>query len=682
MIVDDQLFLLSCAFAARADSADLIRLVPQFQASEDFFNAVCVLWPELDDPLHLEFLFSTEISSKIDTSDLLVSLIETDGKLISVAEMDNITVEERCRTIKQYASDRLKMIEDCDKFKFNAFEAKWMRKRIVLCNDFNPEHTTLYKPIWKKVIQMDTEFARWINGIVAPLEHLNKRLARCMKIREFENMEPLEVLMMILKTQSNFHTTVITKELIPYLSGNRLYDMFTEEVFNSNNFGLNSVANYNVFKQLFTELTTSPASPQYIQRIKSQAAEIIFENSSNLLKVTTLNDFKSLLAQIEDAIQVGKYAITASTLKDYAKYMDTVFANYSLKDVYAITQEEESAQLAHFASIVKEQILQNDRNGRNINSIFELVDETETKGDKVFNRLSLDREVSVLIESALELGEFTLLQEFITRYDSTVEDKMLTKYFWHFFNKASNGLRTRPEIIKAEKTLELLLTKNNAKYKHLKDLLDVANDLSTYSINLGKGIPFKPSDILDFKDRPFDLISLLLELNNNLYKDLEKSCSLLQKLFRGLNLKCQNDDSFDEDFVRILVLHIDHSLANMDFQFALGKTRELLKRNGISQYWPTIFQVGKFIDPSWPDGEVPTEIIFLQLSILGDLLQICPVEEVEAVASQWSALELELVARDLIHDHYSLKNSEKSVQGNVIFNGVSNTFSNFLSGNS
>lgn len=681
MIVGDQLFLLSCAFASRADSADLVRVVPQFQGSEDFFNAVCVLWPELDDPLHLEFLFRTDVSSRMDTKDLLVSLIETDAKLISVAEIDNITIEERCRTIKQYVNGRLKMIEDCDKFEIRAFEAKWMRKRILLCNDFNPEHTTFYKSIWKTMIQEDIEFARWINGIVTPLDHLNKRLGRCIRIREFEQMDPLKVLMMILKAQSNFHTTVITKELIPYLNNNRLYDVFTEKVFNSNNFALNSVANYNVFKQLFTELTTSSASQNYIHRMKSQAAEIIFENSSNLLKVTTLNDFKSLLAQIEDPIQVGKYKITASALKHYAKYMDTVFTNYSLKDIYAITQEEDSAQLAHFASIVKEQILQNDGNRRSINSIFELVGETNMKEAKVFNSLSLDSEVSVLIEAALEAGEFDLLQEFITRYDSPVEDRMLTKYFWHFFNKASNGLRTRPEIIKAEKTLELLLRKDNGKYKHLQDLLDVANDLSTYSINLGKGIPFKPSDILDFRDRPFDLISLLLELNHNLYKDLDKSFSLLQKLFSGLDLKRNSDDNFDEDFVRILVLHIDHSLANMDFQFALEKTRELLQRNSISQYWPTIFQVGKFIDPSWPDGEIPTEIIFLQLSILGDLLHICPVEEVEAVASQWSALELELVARDLMHDQYSLKNSEKSVQGSVLFNGVSNTFSSFLSGN-
>ena len=85
-------------------------------------------------------------------------------------------------------------------------------------------------------------------------------------------------------------------------------------------------------------------------------------------------------------------------------------------------------------------------------------------------------------------------------------------------------------------------------------------------------------------------------------------------------------------------------------------------------------------DSSWIDCEIPTEIIYLQLEVLGKLLHICPEDEIEAVVSQWSGLELELSTRDLINDQYSLSNGGTDIDfKNHIVEEVSASVSNFLS---
>lgn len=114
-----------------------------------------------------------------------------------------------------------------------------------------------------------------------------------------------------------------------------------------------------------------------------------------------------------------------------------------------------------------------------------------------------------------------------------------------------------------------------------------------------------------------------------------------------------------------MILHIDYALVNLDFDVAyeMGeRVFELCREHGQQmmkalgdEHWLTLYQMGKFIDPNWVDNEIPTEIIILQMGILGKLLEICPLEEVEIVTSQWSTLELELSARDLVRDKYALE---------------------------
>lgn len=682
---EDQLYLLSCVFAARADGTNLRKIIDAVERPLDIFDVVCVLWPELDDPENLRFLLCIESSNNIDTDrdQLLVSLLGCDSKLIFISEMDNATTRERCTKTKLYVDDRLKRVEENPNYQFTSSKAKWLRNRMVTCDDIKPENTALHKQLWMEVMQEDAEITRWIKGIVEPLVHLNKRIDRYIKIKDFEKMDPLKVSHLMINDQTSLPTTNITRELIPYLKNNRVENIFLDNACTVENFPLNSYANYRVFLTLLTELKTNLSSVSS-HKMQVKASNIIFENCGNLLKVRSMDDLVHILQQIDDNVEIREYNLTAASLKLYSKYMDTCLPEYDLKSVYALTLEEESAQSAHFASIIKDLIAQVRRNPQVMSSIFQLMDPSSLEEHPIFTHLTKSKQTSILIETALEMGDFDLLHQFIVKYDSTVEEDVLLKYFWHFFNNASNGLRTRPEMVKADKTLDLLLQTEKGRYGYLKALMDVANELSNYSLNLGKGIPFKPSDILTFTTKPFDLISLLLELNQELYKDPFTLTNLLIKLKTALRLDLHGDRKLsEEELAHLLSLRIDHSLVNMDFSFAIENTEKLLKFESISEFWVTIFQVGKYISPNWKDGEIPTEVLVLQLEILGNLLHICPIEEVEAVASQWSGLELELTTRDALNDPYSLRNQEGSqnlVGPDLLLHGMSSSILNLLSG--
>lgn len=681
-MLDHQLYLLASVFATRRDAKQLKRLLIHYEARQELYDAVCVLWPEMDDPTHLRFLFDSKCDEDLNGQDLLVQLVGGDDKLIPIVEMDHNTILERTTVTKQYVKSRLADLKDIETYQLTNIEAKWMRRRMLLCNRFRPQHAALYKPLWD-LVEKDSVFLAWIHGIIEPLEHINKRLGLSISIEKFEQMDPSQVFEIILKSESEFHTTVINREIIPFLTNNNLYNLFLDRVFSKNNFPLDSDCNLRIFHHLLTELLHSTKEAQYHSQIQSRAAEIIFENSSNVLITSGSSELSNLLSSIDDNIQVENYTIKVARLKHYAECIQSVYKRYNLEELYSISQEGEESQLAQFSSIVREHLLSNNTNRNIADTISLLMDVMGSEDAKVFTRLSSTQKASAFIETALELGKFDLLNEFLVKFNSNVDEDVLVKYFWHFFNKASNGLSTRPEMRNAQKTLKLLNTRSKHEHNHMTALLEVANELSKYSLNLGKGVPFKPSDILDFNSKPLELISLLLELNPDLYTDIGTTVGIFKKLKIGLQNKTLSSELSDEEYASILALHIDHSLANMDFNFALDKTKKLLKLDHISIHWPTIFQVGKFIDPLWPDGEAPVDILAVQMDILGDLLHVCPVEESEAIVSQWSALELELITRDPINAHYSedgLEESSNSLQANVLLNGVSSKFTSLLSG--
>ncbi|CAR26624.1 hypothetical protein ZYGR_0H04420 [Zygosaccharomyces rouxii] len=686
-MVEDQLVILAAIFAARADSTNCETLWTFFHSSDELFDIICSLWPELDDPTKLQFLFdpSEKSSSGHSTNpqDLLVELLETDEQLISMVEMDSDTITQRRQAISRYAAEYMKQVTPYDRIKFVTPMGDRLRKRLITSNELSDQLPMQYHPVWKVVSIKDEELPKWIEGIVEPLDHLNKRLNSSIKIKEFENMDPLSVFDMILNTPDENPDTVLQRELMPYMANGDYYERFLHSFLTTKDFPLNTNYNFEVFYQLILSLgLRGQETNKYLERFKRQCAYILFKNGPNYLNIGTKYRLNQVLLTIGDETPVGDLGITVETLLAYSSLTDKLFHGYHMQDLYAISKDDESVQESHFASLSRKCLETVVSEETTMKELKELLKHGKSSNNVIFSRLSEQKKLSIIIEILLEFGNFSFLHELIITYQYKVNEEVLVKYFWHFFNMASSGQRHKRDLANAEKLVNLLLEENAPKYTHLRILLDVTKDICDYSINWGRSLPFRPSHLLKFKEDPFGLISLLLESNRRLYKDVPATYSILQKLLVAFEIAKQGTTDSEENLVKVLVLHIDHALVNMDFQFAYENTRDLLKKKNIIDCWPTILQVGKFVDPNWRDGETPTEIIFLQLEILGELLQICPVDEVEAVASQWSALELELLTRDLIKDPYSLEKSSSVnslIQNGVSLNGVSSTIANFLS---
>ncbi|QHS75136.1 Sec39p [Saccharomyces paradoxus] len=708
-MLEEQLYLLACIFASRADTHNIKKLSTKLDPQSDYLDILCVLWPELDDPKNLLFLCEPEEMEQSpegeETTDeeVVVGLLESDSSLIPLIEIDTTTISSRYRELQEFINNKLnnKALEN--------FEG-WLRERILLCNEMIPETPLFYSVLWEtaKSGVLSTKFMGWVEGVLKPLDHLNKRLHLIFKINEWEGMPDSKLFNIIfdgvedLQDDNNI-ANVIENELIPTLSYGKKWDTFITEFFNKERFSLKSDTNYQLFLKIYYSLEKKLKDNSEVSRnLQSNVVDILFNNSENLFNLTNLihklDELWSILSGFPDDIRIKEQkTVTALVLKQFMEFFTKCSTKFSFKEIFAITQEEGSAQLAHFTSLCHEEFNKANDISLFLQSMYETVLDTN-KDDKIFTRICMDDKLYSILEILLQMNEFVYIEMVIERFhysNNAQIYELLVKFFWHFFNNASNGLRKEPEMRKASQTLQILQKympqQAGTSLTKLEVLLDLSDKLSHYSINLNKthngarDTAFKPSNILEYKDCPLDIISNLLELNPRLYKDLPTTKGLLFGIYDSLSIGKEGQTGKVE--VDLMILHIDYALVNLDFDTAyeLGKqvfefcqerSQQMMKTLG-DEHWLTFYQMGKFVDPNWMDNEIPTEIIILQMSILGRLLEVCPLEEVEIVTSQWSTLELELSARDLVRDKYALdgQNGNKSSVGGIakeIFHSVTN----------
>ena len=708
-MLEEQLYLLACIFASRADTHNIKKLSTKLDPQSDYLDILCVLWPELDDPKNLLFLCEPEEMEQSpegeETTDeeVVVGLLESDSSLIPLIEIDTTTISSRYRELQEFINNKLnnKALEN--------FEG-WLRERILLCNEMIPETPLFYSVLWEtaKSGVLSTKFMGWVEGVLKPLDHLNKRLHLIFKINEWEGMPDSKLFNIIfdgvedLQDDNNI-ANVIENELIPTLSYGKKWDTFITEFFNKERFSLKSDTNYQLFLKIYYSLEKKLKDNSEVSRnLQSNVVDILFNNSENLFNLTNLihklDELWSILSGFPDDITIKEQkTVTALVLKQFMEFFTKCSTKFSFKEIFAITQEEGSAQLAHFTSLCHEEFNKANDISLFLQSMYETVLDTN-KDDKIFTRICMDDKLYSILEILLQMNEFVYIEMVIERFhysNNAQIYELLVKFFWHFFNNASNGLRKEPEMRKASQTLQILQKympqQAGTSLTKLEVLLDLSDKLSHYSINLNKthngarDTAFKPSNILEYKDCPLDIISNLLELNPRLYKDLPTTKGLLFGIYDSLSIGKEGQTGKVE--VDLMILHIDYALVNLDFgtayelgkqvfEFCQERSQQMMKTLG-DEHWLTFYQMGKFVDPNWMDNEIPTEIIILQMSILGRLLEVCPLEEVEIVTSQWSTLELELSARDLVRDKYALdgQNGNKSSVGGIakeIFHSVTN----------
>ncbi|CUS20185.1 LAQU0S01e00914g1_1 [Lachancea quebecensis] len=679
-MLEEQLYVLLCCLSVKRDVSAVQKLITgrNCLSLSEVLGAICVLWPELAKPTEFRKILEFASQDKHDDTELPESLIKADAELISIVEMEPDALRKRRDLLRTLVDSRLQKLNS------NISDSDWhltfLKARVRVCNLVVTD-TLFYKPLWTQLTGNEYEsFHQWVSGILKPLAHYNKRCSTSVSVTEFEDLSHCKILGLFWDSlEGHFKQSgigglpasraVLTYEILPFVKYTSCYQDFLTVIFNQKVFSFDTLLNYNLFKTIALETPTTLPS-HFSKTFKERALLILYENAYKLegLGLESSSEHLEILGSMKGDISLFN-EIDLRTLRFYSENMDTLHIS-NFRDIHKLASDTELAQRSYFSLMCKS-MLQSDSSGALLKKIAYFM-----HGDLIFSKLSSEEKEFIVVESLLGSGNFDALQEFMADSKTAIEDSVLLRFFWSFFNNAPSGSHKTREMLNARKVLTLL-PKNQ--YAHLSDLLDVVDYLSKFSPYFSKGVPFKPSILLEFKTEPFDVISKLLELNPQLCRNLDEVFKILKKLYSGLEIPDISPDFYDE-FTRLLVLHIDFALANFDFEFAYQKTKLLLTRRNSQVFWSTVLQVGKFFDPSWPDSEIPTEIIYLQLEILGNLLHICPEDEIEAVVTQWSGLELELSTRDLVTDQYSLANerSENAFKRQML-EEVSGSVSNFFS---
>ncbi|CEP61667.1 Sec39p LALA0_S03e08086g [Lachancea lanzarotensis] len=678
-MLEDQLYVLCCFLASKSDALRVVKLILGQDRLKlvEVLKLICVLWPELDDPLRLLAVFQSveelENSEKTEL-ETLESLIGDDQELIAAVEASPETLSQRRNALQRYVEIELKKTKIGITIESSNWQFAFFQARVLICNSV-VEDPLFYKPLWSKLKSaQNPNFLSWVSGILKPLSHFYNRTGARLRIAEFQSFPASKTLDLLWQSvqdaeESKFRGA-LTYELLPYLDYVAGYNDFLETVFNANNFRLDSLSNFRRYKMLALELLSQ--IPAEFQRLfQSRVVAILFENGSNLQNLNSLDlrvEQSLILSSVDENVKIHGIDLDIRTLQMFAQKMD-LLQLYGLNDIYKLSQNSQLVQKSCFSTMCKQQL----ESAKSYDTLDTL--RSFMYDDPIFPTLDVVTKKLVIVESLLSKGHFDMLQQFAQNSKFDLEDNVLLKFFWSFFNSATSGRSNGPNMLNARKILGLLPI---GQYQDLSALLDVAEKLSDYSLNVSKGVPLRPSALFEYKHRPFEIISKLLELNQGLYKRLEETFEIMRLLYSALHLE-PSTSGFDDEYTKICALHIDFALANSDFEYAYQEATNLIQRPKSGEFWSTILQVGKFFDPSWAESEIPTEIIYLQLEILGKLLHVCPVDEVEAVISQWSGLESELSTRDLINDFYSLAHGDSSDFKAKIMGEVSTSASKFFS---
>lgn len=697
-MIDHQLYLLAGIFSSRGDFdglSTLLKATPRRSedgwVNNEILDCICAFWPESADPEQLMGVWDCVYDRDINIRELISEFLRENQDLVPALDVDAIQLEDRYQAVRAHVNSFLKT--RCPKLNNTSNwnrKALWMRMRVLVCNYHIPSNVLFCETLWQK--SDDKGILDWIDGIVKPLASWTYANGSKFLIKDWEALDPIKAQEIIISSPHTEETT-IECQLIPYLRYTKTTDTFVERFYQIERFSPPSKIDIVLFKSLYYCL--KEMANESLTTLRQRTAQILFDceierivSADHISRTMLFKELLALLDTIPENTSVNDYPIDVGTLKVYLKYLsNSNVGTYTPKELYTISQEEDSAQLAHFETICRsrlEAITERPLKVAEENTVqirlllLSLLEDYEST-KPIFNKLDDAKRICVLTELLVENGHFEYLEIVLgelrlisSKLLDKVKERVLVRYFWSFFNSASNGLPTERNMAKAAKILNLVIAQGkNDTSDHLYALMDLSYTLSKYVMNLSPGLrkedAFKPSNILEYKTHPFDIVSNLLELNPKLRKDTNTTWNILQKIHCVLESDQLSLEKYGYEFMMLLSLHIQHCLANFEFTQAYKYSLQLLdllnERNpnrnhefiASGKFWSTIYQVGKFIDPNWPDGEIPTEIIILQMSLLSNLLKVCPLEEIDLVASQWSSLELELTSRDLIHDSYSIE---------------------------
>lgn len=332
-MLEEQLYLLACVFASKADSHNIRKLAARLGSKSEYLQIICVLWPELDDPKHLSFLCKQELvernaeEAELSSEDVIIKLLEGDSRLIPLIEMDNATISARYRELKEFVINKLnsKPLEDVE---------DWLRERIMICNEMLPESPLYYSELWETADPgvISSKFTEWIDGVIKPLDHLDKRLHVIFKINEWNEMHDNDQFNLIFEgiesvQGNNKMTEIIEHELIPTLFYGKKWETFISEFLNKQQFSLKSDTNYKLFLKTYFSLEERlKGNSEAMRNLQSKMVDILFNNSENLFNLSNLlhkfNELRDLLRIFPDDIAIeDEKNVTVLEMKQFMEFL-------------------------------------------------------------------------------------------------------------------------------------------------------------------------------------------------------------------------------------------------------------------------------------------------------------------------------------------------------------------------
>ncbi|ODV74888.1 Sec39p CYBJADRAFT_189054 [Cyberlindnera jadinii NRRL Y-1542] len=460
-------------------------------------------------------------------------------------------------------------------------------------------------------VKKDTQFSQWNSAVLVPLHYLRSiTTAEDISLSQFEELKTEERVELILETLRITGTQQLQPQFITYLTSldrDILLKLIHPVVDHDELILLNQVISL-LFSEVEHKDDAISAILEVFYNFNSPDSRILdsIYSTLNVMKMSTAN------GSVERALHIVKstmeFPLKYETLGDLEKISNDY--KLQLSKFESITDSASRVEmrqlLAHF-NLLKQ-------------AIFPDLDSTSTK------RLILDKLLSLKLYDDLDV--------------EASDEPIIIQHFWDCFKTATNGSKDRGELFNAYQSLKIITPRSNQVEKLL-TFVDAVDKLFHYSIYFKRGTPFKPVDLLTVDVR--ELVQKILELNDGAYTDPDGLHHLLTQLSHGLP-----ESSFPSK-EELRCFCIDSSLAHGDFDYAYDLASSTIMSSSEvlqSEHWYTWFQVAKYVSPEWLETEIPESIIEKQLSLLSQVLLICPIQHSQVVITQWKSLDMDLALRE------------------------------------
>lgn len=272
--------------------------------------------------------------------------------------------------------------------------------------------------------------------------------------------------------------------------------------------------------------------------------------------------------------------------------------------------------------------------------------------DTFVNENERNRIDALIIERFLFANLFDVIDNFKKtgklKIDNDAYYQLVMGKFWDSFNAATNmndkngHLKDATDVLKLFDDLDLLESQHQEVIR-IKHLLKAINNMKNYRIIFDRSGQLTPGELVqEFKYNPLELTTVILEQNTKSYLSFTK----LYKILNDMSIFFEMEENY---FNKLKTACIESSLIDGNFLFAYKQTMELLEHynsNDLNDNWLTFYQVGKYINPNWFDGESQEKLDVLQRQgeILAKTLSIMNSsnENSQTVLRQWTLINSQI----------------------------------------